>query len=41
MRAVGAQEMRRDLAVDVIVGRVSALAGEQPKIFAPAPELMF
>ena len=41
MRAVGTEEMGRDLAVDVIVGRVSALAGEQTEVFAPAPELMF
>src|SRR6185312_12487470 len=38
--AIGAQKTRRRLAFDIVVGRVCPAAGDQPKIFAPAFELM-
>ncbi len=40
VRAVGAQEMRRDLSVEMMIGGVTALAGDEPLIFPAAPELM-
>jgi hypothetical protein len=40
MRAVSAQEMRRDLSVKMMIGGVTALAGDEPLVLAAAPELM-
>ena len=40
MRAVGAEEMAGDLAVEMVIGGVAAPAGDQPKVFPAAPELM-
>ena len=40
MRAVGAEEVRSDLSVEVVIGGVAAAAGDQPEVFPPAPELM-
>ena len=36
MGPVGPQEVRRGLAVHVVIGRVTALAGQQPEVFAAA-----
>ena len=40
MRAVGAQEVRRDLSVEMMIGGVAAAAGDQPLVLPAAPELM-
>ena len=40
MCAVGAQEVRRDLSVKMMIGGVAALAGDQPLVLPAAPELM-
>ena len=41
VRPVGAQEVRRGLTVDVVVGRVPPAAGHQPEVFTTPFELMF
>ena len=40
MRAIGAQEMPRDLALDVVIGGVSTPACDQSDVFPTAPELI-
>jgi hypothetical protein len=40
VRAIGTQEMRRDLSMEMMIGGVTALAGDKPLIFPAAPELM-
>jgi hypothetical protein len=41
VRAIGAQEVPRNLAADVVIGCVATPACDQSKVFATAPELIF